>query len=139
MMIRYRITDGFSWAREFKSENQYQFESSIIDILIDYHKQLPENKERIKELIAKYLEKISLGIPLETFHNSYIGIISKYEKHPSSLHVQVYIKDGWYTHHLKHAVVLQPDNILESWNIMQETIEHAKNVITFINDFCDNL
>ena len=56
-------------------------------------------------------------------------------KNISPLHVQVYIKDGWYTHHLKHVVTIIPETIEKSWDIMQETIKHANNINAFIKEF----
>ena len=71
-------------------------------------------EKRITELEKKYMEKVAANIPIENFHNSYIGMISKYESETKiNLELQIqssYLNKRWLIDGLKSCYIQSADD-----------------------------
>jgi hypothetical protein len=134
----FRITD-MKKGIEFNSENENDFINQVLDKILDFvdiEKYLYAQK-RIQELKNKYIEKIAAGTNPETFHDSYMGMISKMECCTSFiLNLQVRGIDGYfYRHNQNSCSITDTDEkrIKEIYFLLIKTFEHGVKLQSWID------
>jgi hypothetical protein len=133
----YRLSNGIDWASEsFDAQDIEDFRKRVIDILITYHtdENAEYNRRRYKQLIRKYIEKQITGVPIERFHDSYMGMIAKCNNHKSPLRVQFCDKYNCWFVPSPYTGSTQIDNISDIpqvWEILQKGIKHFNQLCAF--------